>query len=134
MGCFAYLPVYKKICPYCGAEAPPAAESQDLPQESEEKLRMLVGSPEEMRRMYFDMKVKIARSKGYKPGFASAQYKGRYGTWPPWGWSEETKASFASDPEWQANYEANQKRRAKIDAAKVARELAKIEDPDDDES
>lgn len=119
-GCYAYLPAYKRLCPYCGTEAPPP-EMSDLPKESEEQLRQLSGTPEEMRRMYFNMMVQVARTKGYKPGFASARYKSRYGAWPPWEWSESIKASFASDPEWQANYEVHLK-------FKQARELAKIDD------
>ena len=124
-GCFAYLPAYKKICPYCDTEAPPPPP-QDLPKENEEQLQRLSGTPEEMRRMYFNMMVQVARVKGYKPGFASARYKGRYGAWPPWQWSEELKASFASDPDWQANYEAHVKFKERIEAAKMARENAKI--------
>jgi len=130
-GCYAYLPAYKRVCPYCGAEAPPP-ETTELPKESEDRLRDLSGTPEEMKRMYFNMIVQVARSKGYKAGFASARYKQRYGAWPPWEWSEYVKASFASDPEWQANFEVNQKRRAKVEAAKMAKELAKIEEPEDD--
>jgi DNA repair protein RadD len=130
-GCFAYLPAHKRTCPYCGAEAPPP-EVSELPKESEEQLRQLVSSPEEMRRMYFNMIVQVARAKGYKPGFAGARYKSRYGAWPPWEWSEMVKASFASDPEWQANFSVNQKRKEKALIAKQAKELAKIEEPDDD--
>lgn len=132
--CFAYIPAYKRVCPYCGAELPPA-EERDLPEESEDRLMQLSTSPEAMRRMYFDMMVRKAREKGYKPGFASARYKERYGHWPPWGWSEEVKASFASDPEWQANMAAHAKFKAKLDAIKEAKEKAKSGDTvvDDDE-
>jgi len=128
-GCYAYLPAYKRLCPYCGTEAPPPPPA-DLPKENEEQLQLLASTPEAMRRLYFDMMIRVARAKGYKPGFASARFKGRYGAWPPWQWSEEIKASFASDPEWQANHEAHLKLREKIDIAKMARELAKIEEPD----
>jgi hypothetical protein len=83
--------------------------------------------------MYFNMMVQKARAKGYKPGFASAKYKGRYGAWPPWHWSEEIKASFASDPEWQKNFEAHERLRAKIDAIRAAKERAKSGDVDDDD-
>ena len=81
--------------------------------------------------MYFQMMAQVARAKGYKPGFVGARYKGRYGIWPPWEWSEGLKSSFASDPDWQAAYAVNQKRRQKIDAQKMAKELAKIEEPDE---
>lgn len=131
--CFAYIPAYKRICPYCNAELPPP-EERDLPEESEDELRHLADvSPEAMRRMYFDMMVRKARAKGYKPGFASARYKERYGHWPPWSWSEAVKASCASDPEWQANMTAHAKLRAKIDAIKEAKEKAKSGDTVDDE-
>jgi len=129
-GCYAYLPAYQRLCPYCGADSPPPPPAE-LPKEDETQLQALSGTPEEMRRMYLHMMVQVARAKGYKPGFASARYKSRYGAWPPWEWSEAVKASFASDPEWQANYEAHQKFKQKVEASKIARELAKIEDPDE---
>lgn len=81
--------------------------------------------------MYLNMMVQVARAKGYKPGFASARYKQRYGAWPPWAWSEAIKASFASDPEWQANFATHAKLKEKIELAKMAKELAKIERPDE---
>lgn len=129
-GCFAYIPAYKRICPYCGTDSPPTPPS-DLPRESEEVLQQLSTMPEAMRRMYFNMMVSKARQKGFKPGFASARYKERYGAWPPWEWSEEVKASFASDPEWQANLVERQKLREKIEVMKAAKERAKI-DPEEE--
>jgi DNA repair protein RadD len=128
-GCYAYLPAYRRLCPYCDTEAPPP-QAVDLPKENEDQLQALAGTPEEMRRMYLHMMVQVARTKGYKPGFASARYKQRYGSWPPWEWSEAVKYSFASDPEWQANYAAHVKLKQKIDAMKMAKELAKIEEPE----
>ena len=128
--CYAYLPAYKRVCPYCDHEAPPPKPAE-LPKESEEQLRQLSGSPEEMRRMYFQMMAQVARAKGYKPGFVGARYKSRYGVWPPWDWSESLKSSFASDPDWQFNLQANQERKRKFELAKMAKELAKIENPDD---
>jgi superfamily II DNA or RNA helicase len=128
--CYAYLPAYKRICPYCGADSPPPPPA-DLPKESEAQLLQLAGSPEEMRRMYFNMIVQVARARGYKPGFASARYKSRYGHWPPWEWSEMVKSSFASDPVWQANFEAHASKKKQRELEKMAKELAKIEEPDD---
>jgi len=105
-GCYAYLPAYRRLCPYCSTEAPPP-EDPEFPTETNEQLRSLqtfATTPEAMRRLYFDTMVRLARQKGYRPGFASARYKEKYGGWPPWDWSEMVKASFASDPEWQTNY------------------------------
>jgi DNA repair protein RadD len=130
--CFAYLPAYKRVCPYCGHEDPPPPP-QELPREKEEELKQYVDSPEEMRRMYFNMIVQVARQKGYKPGFASARFKTRYGMWPPFEWSNGIKAKFASDPEWQANYAKKLELKKKIEAQKMAKELAKIEAPEEDE-
>jgi DNA repair protein RadD len=123
-GCFAYLPAHKRICPYCDTEAP-APQPGDLPPETEEKLQQLASTPEAMRRMYYDTIVKVARVKGYKPGFAAARYKDRYGAWPPWDWSEQTRSSFASDPVWQENYEKHLAFKKKVEANKLAKELAK---------
>jgi DNA repair protein RadD len=128
-GCYAYLPAHKRICPYCNTEAPPPKE-RELPEESEIQLQALAGTPEEMRRMYLNLMVSLARAKGYKPGFASARYKQRYGAWPPWEWSQAIKASFASDPEWQASHAAHEKLKKKIEAQKAAKALAKIEEPE----
>ena len=131
-GCYAYLPAYRRLCPYCDTEAPPPPPAE-LPKENEAQLQALAGTPEEMRHMYLNMMVQIARAKGYKPGFASARYKQRYGAWPPWEWSEAVKYSFASDPEWQANHAEHVKLKQKIDAMKMARELAKIGEPEEDD-
>ena len=54
------------------------------------------------RRAFFDRQVKIAQARGYKPGYASAKYKEKYNdTWPPWSWSQEIKAVFERDTDWQ---------------------------------
>jgi superfamily II DNA or RNA helicase len=128
-GCFAMLPAYKRLCPYCGKDAPPPDPS-DIPAETEAKLQQLATSPEEMKRMYFDTIVRVARLKGHKPGFAAVRFKERYGAWPPWEWSQEVKASFASDPEWQEAYAIKAKKKQERELEKMAREQAKIEDPE----
>lgn len=125
-GCYAYLPAYKRVCPYCGADSP-APKETDLPRENEQQLALLASTPEEMRKLYFRMIVDIARTKGYKPGFASARYKDRYGIWPPYEWSAWVKNSFSQDPVWLAASAVNAEKKAKIAAQKQAKELAKIE-------
>jgi hypothetical protein len=125
--CYAYIPAYKQTCPYCGAESKPA-EPSDLPRETEQELqRLAVVSPEEMRKLYFRTIYQVARVKGHKPGFCAVRYKERYGSWPPWEWSNYLKELFASDPEWQANYAKKVARKKKHAEEKEARELAKIE-------
>lgn len=132
--CFAYVKAFQRLCPYCGHEAPVAPIS-DLPKESEAILQQMVSTPQEMRLMFFNMISNLAKQKGYKPGFAGARYKQRYGTWPPWEWSESLKSTFASDPEWQANFTKNMQRKEKNLIEKQAKELAKIEEehPNEDE-
>lgn len=118
--CYAYMPAHRILCPYCGADQPPP-ESPTSPKETQDQLQRRDTTPEALRRMYFDQQVKKTRLKGYLPGYASRQYQKHYGVWPPWEWSEEIKASFASDPNWQAAYEANQTRREKRDAESKAK-------------
>jgi hypothetical protein len=43
-----------------------------------------------------------ARELGFKPGYASAKYKDKYGDWPPREWSNALKSAHAADREWQA--------------------------------
>ena len=76
-----------------------------------------------MKRAFFDNMVHLARSKGNKPGFAAWKYKNHYGTWPPYEWSEQVKASFACDSEWQAAYEKKQMEKDARAADKKAEEI-----------
>jgi len=110
--CFAYLPAARMVCPYCGAEQPPAPE-KDPPAETQEQLVRRSTTPEDMKRKFYDDLVNVARQKGHKPGWASFRFQQHYGAWPPRGWSNETKASCASDPEWQAAMVAKEARKAK---------------------
>jgi hypothetical protein len=135
--CYAYLPAGRMLCPYCGAEAPPP-EASEPPEETNAKLVRHSTTPEDMQRKFYDDMVNAARKKGHKPGFAAAKFKEHYGGWPPWAWSEATRASFASDPEWQAALEGKQARIEKRKAAEKAAEEAlaaapeEIEVPPDD--
>jgi DNA repair protein RadD len=107
--CFAYVPVARVLCPYCGTEFPPAPKLPS-PQETQDQLVRRSSTPEAMQRAFYDDMVQAARKKGHKPGFPSVKFKEHYGVWPPWAWSEATRASFASDQEWQQNYETKQTR------------------------
>ena len=137
-GCFAYVAPSRMLCPYCNYEFKPEDEpKEEKVKESEEQLVRRATSTEDMRRSFFDGMVQLARQKGYKPGYASAKFRDHYGAWPPWAWSEAIKSSFASDPEWQENYEANQTKKEQRAAAKAlknveADERAAIEAEADD--
>ena len=52
-------------------------------------------------RVFFDKMVEQAMEKGYKPGWASAQYKEKYGVWPEWSWGRDAKSAFEADSAWQ---------------------------------
>jgi len=102
--CFAYIPLGSWVCPYCKAVY--KQEEMTLPKETSETLVLRDDSPEVIRREYFDKMATLARVRGYKPGFAAAKHKERYGAWPPYEWSEALKASYASDPQWQERVQA----------------------------
>jgi superfamily II DNA or RNA helicase len=97
--CFAYVPVHKLVCPFCGFEFPPAERKSPEVQAGELEERST--EPMELKRKYFEAMAVMARGKGFKPGFAAAKYKERYGTWPPWSWSEELREAFVQDEFWQ---------------------------------
>jgi superfamily II DNA or RNA helicase len=104
--CYAYLPASRRVCPFCGAELPEMTANEKKLAETQDQLVRRAETPADMQRAFYDDLVKLARKKGHKPGFAAAKFKEHYGNWPPWAWSEDTKASFACDSEWQVNYEA----------------------------
>jgi DNA repair protein RadD len=124
-GCYAYVVSSRHVCPYCGYEFRPEDEPKSVEETAEQLVRRET-TPEAMQRAFFDDMVQLARRKGYRPGFASAKFKDHYGAWPPWGWSEAIRASFASDPDWQAAFEANQTRKEKY-AEQKKKEESEIE-------
>ena len=124
--CFAYIPPTRMLCPYCGADCSKPSEDEEkqkLMEETQEQLVRRSTTPEDMKRAFFDGMVRLARSKGWKPGAAGAKYKSHYGAWPPWDWSEQVKASFACDPEWQAALEKRETEKEARAAAKQAEEI-----------
>jgi DNA repair protein RadD len=92
--CFAY--VKRNPCEVCGHDEP--VKTHEVSEVASEKLTEWKGDP---RRVFFDLQLDWARRRGYKPGFAAAKYKEKYGSWPPWSWSQQAKAEFASDAGWQ---------------------------------
>src|SRR5271170_1565771 len=95
--CHAYIRAYP--CPECGFApvAPPREIIIDTSVQLVETERVFV----DPRRTFFDESLRKARSSGYKPGFAGAKYKEKYGEWPPWSWSQFAKDEFARDLQWQ---------------------------------
>jgi hypothetical protein len=50
---------------------------------------------------FFDAMVARARAQGFKPGYAAAQYKTKYGAFPPPPWCHKVNVLFAKDESWQ---------------------------------
>lgn len=94
-GCFAY--VEKNPCELCGytKEVTPRELRKD---ESVELVEMV---PKDPRRAFFETAGAKARLRGFKPGYAAAQFKEKFGSWPPWSWGDELKRLYASDADWQ---------------------------------
>lgn len=108
--CYAYVDTWP--CPLCGA-AMPASKPRTL-RKSDGVLERIDAQISKERadpkRAYFDARVEEARRKGFKPGYASAKWKEKYGEWPPWDWSQKVKAMV--DEEWQERIVQRERERA----------------------
>jgi hypothetical protein len=88
------------------------------------------------REAFFSKQVEKARAMGFKPGFASAQYREKFGEWPPRSWSEKAKIAQAGDSAWlerSARREAIRSAQASQEAKERAA-LAHFEDSPTDHS
>jgi uncharacterized Zn finger protein (UPF0148 family) len=108
------------ICPYCGAEFP--KQEPKTPQQTEAELVQRNSQPEDQKRAYFQKMAMLARSRGYRPGFASAKFLEQYGVWAPRSWSEGLKGVFASDEAWQRLLAVREERKAAEAKAKKEEE------------
>ena len=134
--CGGYVEMSKYICPHCGADLP--REKRALT-ESPESLQQRSTEPEALKWAFFWRQVVIAKSKGFKPGFASAIYRDHYGTWPPKHWSEKIKNDFATDGLWQDLLARRLQRKAQREEQERREEQATsearaIEEPSAEES
>lgn len=100
-------------CPWCGfaPPAPPPREAKEV-----KDVAMRERTFEDPRRIFFEKKLSEAKERGFKPGYASAQYKDEFEEWPPWAWSQEAKDKFAADKEWQKRQAARSAERAHWEA------------------
>lgn len=105
--CFVYFERRLKACPYCGWTAPAAERALPV----EEPGRLTTATPASIERAFFDAQVNKAREKGFKPGFASAKFKEKFGRWPAWSWSEEVKRDYACDEDWQERQQRRERER-----------------------
>jgi DNA repair protein RadD len=119
--CGGYVKLSCTICPHCGADLP--RKEQSLA-EGDGELKERQTEPEALRWAFFWRQVVMAKSKGFKPGFASALYKERYGKWPPRHWSDQISSQFASDALWQSLLERRLERKAQREEQELREEQA----------
>lgn len=105
--CFAYFKT-APACPHCGHVRP--IEERELPTEAPATLERV--DAQLLERNFYVSAVNLARSRGFKPGMAAFKFKEKFNKWPSWGWSQETKAQFAADAQWQAKLDARVREKA----------------------
>ena len=127
--CHAYVTVGRHLCPTCGQEFPVETRQGKTVGETADKLQTYASTPEAMRTEFFEKQLLVARTKGFKAGYASAKFFERYGVWPPRDWGERAKREFASDVFWQGAYANNQARREAKKAHEEAEEAAMAATP-----
>lgn len=120
--CGGYVGLSKTVCPLCGAELP--RQAAPALAETDDELRQRQTEPEALRWAFFWKQVITAKAKGFKPGFASALYRERYGTWPPRHWSDKIKADFETDSLWQSLLARRLERKAEREAQEAREERA----------
>lgn len=128
--CFAYIEAGRVLCPHCGAELGATQQKSRSTQESDAELQMRSSEPDAAKKVYFDRHVLMAKSKGFKPGFAAARFKEHYGQWPPREWSQAVQIEFASDTLWQEQMARRNARRADRERQENAEEQHMERDPD----
>ena len=128
--CYAYVRPRVPVCPHCGHdfreqirnEEQAAREEERKAVELEERKRANAMSLFDKRRIYDEL-VSLAQRRGWKPGSASARFKERFGEWPPWAWSQETKRRYEADEQWMDAVSRRQREREhweQVDAGKQA--------------
>jgi DNA repair protein RadD len=129
--CYAY--VTGSPCPVCGHVAPVAHREVKKSDGVLERIDQAIQKEKsaDPKRAYFDSQVDIARKRGFKPGYASAKYKEKYGDWPSWAWSQSVKADHFKDEEWKARISKHEREKAFWNERKSAPEHPAPEEPDD---
>lgn len=138
--CGAFIDSYP--CEECGF-APPAPPprivkidpSVELVErdmsERDKALAALARTQTVERRSYFDMQVEVARARGFKPGFAAAKFKEKFGMWPPWDWSQGAKKMMESDSTWKFRNKVREENRARWTAEESAGQETTYDTDDD---
>ena len=130
-GCYAYIENTRILCPYCGYEFK-KEDQPKIPGETDEELTLRQAEPDEIKKAFFWRQVVQAKTQGFRPGYASAIFKDRYGAWPPREWSDKVKAEYEIDAAWKAALERRLKKkeaRQKVERAEEeAMQKSKLEE------
>lgn len=117
--CFAMWTGASRACPSCGEER--EHTPRELP-ESVDGMGLVSRETSEQtdpKRVYFQRMAHQARTRGWKPGAASARYKEQFGEWPPWAWSQSLKMAYELDVAWQEDVRHASERREYWQSKKV---------------
>jgi hypothetical protein len=121
--CFAMMEGGRATCEHCGFVFPVAPRA--LPTETAAPLVEKIKVRGEQEAFFWGL-VARAQASGFKPGYAGAKFKEKFGKWPPWDWSQTALAAYGADADWQER----QMRRAREQAywkdvnAKAAQKVA----------
>ena len=111
--CFAIWSV-GMACPECGV----VSEAKDRPPITiSAGVKLQPFTPEEAEKNFYLKQVEKCRTQGHRPGAAAFRFKEKFGKWPPWAWSEETKKQFTTDAQWIENHDAKEARKARFAAS-----------------
>jgi DNA repair protein RadD len=114
--CFAYIEAHKVVCPHCGAECKGAGGGHKQREEDARELELRNTEPDAVKRVFFEQSLLLAKSRGFKPGFASFKFKERYGQWPARELSTRAKNEFAIDKLWQDQLARREKKKNEAEA------------------
>lgn len=127
--CYAYIPSSARECEHCAHVFAHESIKPKLPPEV--TINLVERTAVDEARQFYDRHVRLARTRGYKPGFASWKYKEKYGNWPPWSWSEQTRQELERDPIWQTNRARTEKFRREREMTAAELEEAQSKELDD---
>lgn len=101
--CYCTYGGAKIRCPMCHFE-PPVQPGTVTTNDAVQLAKLdptRVFSKADEERLFFQKQMARAKSQGFKPGYASAQWKEKYGKWPPYEWGEHAKRAFEASQEWK---------------------------------
>ena len=75
-------------CPECGYRIPPKARDVETLDGKLVELGQSKGAPVDRREFYAELRA-FARERNYSPKWAAAQFRERFGAWPPFAWNDE---------------------------------------------